>query len=74
MTQCRTFQCQEQLPGVGDCKLRERVEALEATIRSLIEDAMPSNWDDEEHEAEHVAAWRGAMTAIGEDPEDYKGG
>jgi hypothetical protein len=49
-------------------KAADRIAASEAVITALIEDAMQSNWDDEDHESEHVEAWRKAMQAIGYDP------
>lgn len=74
MPQCLTFDCQERLPGLGNCKLRARVDELQAVILALVRDAMPCNWNDTEHEAEHVAAWREAILAIGGNPEDFRDG
>lgn len=69
MTQCRTFQCQEKLPGLSDCALRPKVEALQTAIFNLIAEAMPCNWDDE---PEREAVWVAAMKSVGIDPEDMK--
>lgn len=67
MTQCRTFQCQEQLPGLGACVLRAENEHLKSIIRALIDDVMPDNWADEDLGAAYGEAWRNAMQAVGEE-------
>jgi len=43
------------------------IDALDATLRGLIERAIPVNWDDEE-DPEQVEAWLAAFELTGLDP------
>ena len=49
----------------------DRIEMLERVVRNLIDYAMPDNWEDDDLEPKHSAAWASAIIALGEDPADY---
>lgn len=72
MTRCLTFQCQEQIPGLGSCELRTKYDQMQPALVGLIDRAMPMNWYEDDLDPEHVAAWRAAMVAVGIDPETMK--
>lgn len=53
------------------CNAKGRIAALEGIITNLINDAMPSNWHENDMPTQ---SWSAAMEAMGINPESMKEG